>query len=175
MKEVLQTLSVIPGVRMVALISEDGVPIVSERGASFDASEDLPIDQDNELNSFTALASGWLGEIRRATARLSWSQPRRVVMRASKNDLVLLQAPGAVVLAVLERGASSEELRVPMEGVLARMQRILRGPSNEGNLDSAPKGTPQSQPPGALPGAVGPDQSGAFDTLATNGLDPTTD
>ena len=174
MKEVLQPLAMIPGVRMTALVSEDGVPIVSARGHHAQADDDLPLDLDDELNAFTALASGWLADLRRAAARLSWAAPRRVVLRASKSELVLLQAPTAVVLVVLERGVSAEELRIPMEGALARMQRLLREITEEfGPLGSA--SSPQDQPPGLLPGATGPAPPGAVDTLATNGFDPSTD
>lgn len=174
MREVLQPLAMIPGVRMTALVSEDGVPIVSARGHHAQVDDDLPLDRDDELNAFTALASGWLGDLRRAAARLSWSAPRRVVLRATKSELVLLQAPTAVVLVVLERGISAEELRIPMEGALARMQRLLREITEEfGPIGSGQ--APQEQPPGLLPGVAGPATPGAVDTLATNGFDPSTD
>ena len=148
MKAILDPLALIPGVRMTALISEDGVPIVTARGASRSAEDEDPqnIDQDDVLNSFTALAAGWLMEISRAVGQLSWSAPTRVVLRATQGEMVLQKAPGAVVLVVLERGVTAEELRVPMEGAIARMHRVLR------NLSQAPPPqTHTGQPP---PGIV---------------------
>lgn len=169
MRDVLLPLAKIPGVRMAALISEDGVPIASTRGMHATNDETMPLDRDDELNAFTALASGWHGDLRRAASRLSWNPPRRMVLRATKNELVLLQAPTAVVLVVLERGVAAEELRVPMEGALARMQRVLREMS--GDLTS----TGYEQPPGIFPGSPGPESSGASsDPLArSHGNDPT--
>ena len=157
-------LAMIPGVRIASLISEDGVPIICTRGVHAKGEDGLPIDHDDELNGFTALASGWFGDLRRAVARISWSSPRRVVLRATKGELVLLQAPTAVVLVVLERGVAAEELRVPMEGALARMHRHLREVA-------APAPIPSKQsaahPPGMTRGTSGPDPSGAdFDSLA---------
>ena len=148
MKEILDPLALIPGVRMTALISEDGVPIVTARGASRTLEDEDPqdIDHDDVLNSFTALAAGWLGEISRAVGQLSWSPPTRVVLRATQGELVLQKAPGAVVLVVLERGVTAEELRVPMEGAIARMHRVLRNISQA----RSPQ-TPANHPP---PGTV---------------------
>ncbi len=148
MKGILDPLALIPGVRMTALISEDGVPIVTARGASRTQEEGDPqnIDHDDVLNSFTALAAGWLGEISRAVGQLSWSAPSRVVLKATQGEMVLQKAPGAVVLVVLERGVTAEELRVPMEGAIARMHRVLR------NISQA--NAPQTHTNQPLPGIV---------------------
>lgn len=148
MKAILEPLALIPGVRMTALISEDGVPIATARGASRNQTDEGPenIDHDDVLNSFTALAAGWLGEISRAVAQLSWAPPSRVVLRATQGEMVLQKAPGAVVLVVLERGVTAEELRVPMEGAIARMHRVLRNISQARTAQ-----TQTNQPP---PGIV---------------------
>lgn len=125
MREVLDPLAHIPGVRLAALISPDGVPIATARAAREERAS-AGLDQDVELNGHTALAAGWLAEVSRAAQQQSWSAPTRAVLRASHGTLVLHHAPGAVVLAVLERGVPYEELLVPIEGVIARMQRVLR-------------------------------------------------
>jgi len=167
-KDILQPLAKIPGVRMAALISEDGVPIASTRGVHATLDESMPLDRDDELIAFTALASGWHADLRRAAARLSWNPPRRMILRASKNELVLLQAPTSVVLVVLERGASAEDLRVPMEGALARMQRLLREMAGDHEPDA-----PADSTPGLFPGSPGPEPSGATHVdLARNGVEP---
>ena len=125
MREVLDPLAHIPGVRLAALISPDGVPIATARAVR-DGQDPAGLDQDAALNGHTALAAGWLAEVTRAVQQQSWSAPMRAVLRASHGTLVLHHAPGAIVLAVLERGVPYEELLVPIEGVIARMQRVLR-------------------------------------------------
>jgi len=174
MKAILEPLALIPGVRMTALISEDGVPIATARGASRTQEEDegpQNIDHDDVLNSFTALAAGWLGEISRAVGQLSWAAPSRVVLRATQGEMVLQKAPGAVVLVVLERGVTAEELRVPMEGAIARMHRVLR------NISQAR--TPQTQtnqpPPGIVQAATTrPEQTATPVNPAQNPLSDST-
>lgn len=127
MREVLDPLAHIPGVRLAALMSPDGVPIAAacaDREAQ--DSTQINLDTDEELNSYTAMAAGWLSEVSRATSQLSWDAPTRAILHASRGTLILHQTPSAVVVAVLERGVPYEELRVPIEGALARMQRMLR-------------------------------------------------
>ncbi len=159
MKAILEPLAMIPGVRMTALISEDGVPIVTARGAGRSQENEDPqnIDHDDVLNSFTAMAAGWLGEISRAVGQLSWSSPTRVVLKATQGEMVLQKAPGAVVLVVLERGVTAEELRVPMEGAIARMHRVLR------NISQArtPQTTTDQPPPGIVQVATTPPATAA--------------
>jgi predicted regulator of Ras-like GTPase activity (Roadblock/LC7/MglB family) len=124
MKQVLEPLSLIPGVRMALLVSPDGVPVVV-RGRSND---ERGVDLSSESGeSLAALASGWLNGLTRAIAPQSWDVPQRVVLRAARGTLVMLAAPGAVLLVQLDRGASSEDLRLPMESAVVRMLRFLRG------------------------------------------------
>ncbi len=154
MRNVLDPLFHIPGVRLAVLMSTDGVPIASARGAAPLDEEHGEgggsLDRDEELNSFTALAGGWMTEIARSVGQLSWDAPRRVVMRATQGTLILHQAPESVVLVALERGASAEELRVPIEGALARMNRVLR---TVGQAPPTPPAPLASPPPGLDPGA----------------------
>ncbi|MDA1266772.1 MAG: roadblock/LC7 domain-containing protein [Planctomycetota bacterium] len=125
MKEVLDPLAHIPGVRLAALISADGVPIAMAQ-TERDGGSVASIDHDDELCSYTALAAGWLADVTRSALHLSWDAPQRAVLRATHGTMVLHHAPGAIVLAVLERGVPYEELRVPIEGAIVRMQRLLR-------------------------------------------------
>ena len=167
MKDILHPLAMIPGVRLASLISLDGVPITSTRGVHTTETDGLPLDKDEELNAFTALASGWLADLTRAVAKMTWDPPRRAVLRATRSEIVMLRAPAAIVLVVLERGVSAEELRVPMEGALARMERFLRGISGDPETPDAVQ--PIDQPPGLIGGNTVPDSSGAgSDSLASN-------
>lgn len=119
MKGILDPLALIPGVRLAALLSEDGVPIAVA------GEEASGLDQDLELQSTTALAAGWLTEVSRAGQQLSWNVPSRAVLRAQNGTLVLHRSRAALVLCWLERGAAYEEVRVPIDGAIARMDRSL--------------------------------------------------
>jgi predicted regulator of Ras-like GTPase activity (Roadblock/LC7/MglB family) len=123
MKQVLEPLAVIPGVRMALLVSHDGVPVVVRGRGGDDGGVDLSSESGESL---AALASGWLNGITRSLAPQSWDAPQRVVLRAARGTLIMLAAPGAVLLVQLARGARSEDLRLPMESAVARMQRVLR-------------------------------------------------
>jgi hypothetical protein len=77
------------------------------------------------------------------------------VLRAVRGTLVAMQAPGALLVVVLESGASAEELRLPMEATVGRMLRHLRTLSTARNpapaaTPSAPQGGPASK---GAPGA----------------------
>jgi predicted regulator of Ras-like GTPase activity (Roadblock/LC7/MglB family) len=122
MKRVLEPLTRIPGIRLAAVISKDGVLV-----ASYSGDEATNGGGTDEVNSFAALAAGWLGEMHRAVSPLAWDVPRRVVLRATRGALVLHQGPGSLLVVVLEHGISPEDVRVPMEGAVARMHRLLRG------------------------------------------------
>jgi len=123
MKQVLEPLARIPGVRMALLVSHDGVPVVVRGRDGDDGGVDLSAQSGESL---AALAAGWLNGLTRSLAPQSWDAPQRVVLRAARGSLIMLAAPGAVLLVQLARGARSEDLRLPMESAVARMQRVLR-------------------------------------------------
>jgi len=123
MKQVLEPLAKIPGVRMALLVSHDGVPVVVRGRDGEDGGVDLSAQSGESL---AALASGWLNGLTRSLAPQSWDAPQRVVLRAARGTLIMLAAPGAVLLVQLARGARSEDLRLPMESAVVRMQRVLR-------------------------------------------------
>jgi predicted regulator of Ras-like GTPase activity (Roadblock/LC7/MglB family) len=135
-KHILEPLARIAGVRTAALITNDGVPItVQGRAAPRGGGE------AGELDALAALAAGWIGEMNRATAPLSWDAPRHLVLRAVRGTLVAMQAPGALLVVVLDSGTSSEQLRLPMEAAVGRMLRHLRqvatkAPSSRENTET---------------------------------------
>lgn len=124
MNEVLDPLAKIPGVRLALLVTPDGVP-VCVRGEHADRSRD-GAESNDDVESLSAIAAGWLFDVARSIAPLSWQAPERAVLRASRGTLVLLAVPGAVLLVTCDRGTSPDELRLPMNGALQRMQRVLR-------------------------------------------------
>lgn len=142
MKNVLDPLARIPGVRLAALVSPDGVPIdvrssapMKNAGGGHSGAKKPEKDQDaksaadlgaEDLNALSALASSWIAEVSRAVAPLSWDVPKRLVLQAARGTLVVVQAPRALLLVVLEGGTSADELRLPMGVAIARMERHLR-------------------------------------------------
>ena len=157
MKKVLEPLTLIPGVRLAAVISPDGVPIAVLAGAGPQKSREEQDEVDviaaaEDHNAFAGFAAGWLSELAHAIGQMSWTAPRRVVLRATRGALVVHLGPVAILLVVLEHGVSAEELRVPLEGANARMQRLLRGPGDT----ASPPAAPPTQPlPGIFPAPPG--------------------
>jgi predicted regulator of Ras-like GTPase activity (Roadblock/LC7/MglB family) len=137
MKQVLEPIARTPGVRLAMLVTPDGVPITvqGERrrhpdekrtGGNERRVQNTGVDSADDVHALAALGTGWMGEVTRAVAPLSWSAPQRLVLSAARGTLIAMQAPGALLLVVLESGMRAEELRLPMEGAVARMQRHLR-------------------------------------------------
>lgn len=137
MIEVLDPMVRIPGVRLAALITLDGVPVAvrtARRGAVSGAG-DLHLEDDPD--SVCGLARSWFDDLTRTGGLLTWGSPARMVLRAARGTVVMQAAPNGVLLAVLERGASPEELRLPMEGAVARVQRVLRNMGGGAAQDAA--------------------------------------
>lgn len=148
MKHILEPLARIAGVRTAALITNDGVPItVQGRAAPRGGGE------AGELDALAALAAGWISEVNRATAPLAWDAPRHLVLRAVRGTLVAMQAPGALLVVVLESGTSAEELRLPMEAAVGRMLRHLRPSSSKSGAAAREnsESSPASEPRAPLP------------------------
>jgi predicted regulator of Ras-like GTPase activity (Roadblock/LC7/MglB family) len=164
-KQLIEPLTRIPGVRTAALLSKDGVLIAMHR--SSDASPGgakLPSrsgdaapagDASLDPNALAGLATGWISEISRAVAPLSWQPPTHIVLRAARGTMIIADAPGAVLCIVLESGMQPEELRLPMEVTVARMQRHLRdmGQRSGGTADAGAHGEPRAALPSRSPSA----------------------
>ena len=136
MRHVLEPLARIPGVRVAMLVTPDGVPIVihGERRASRRADSngtgrrrsDFGIQSTDDMQAWAALGTAWVSDVTRTIAPLSWSAPVRLVLHAARGTLITLQGPGAILLVVLDAGMSAEDLRLPMDGAVARMERKIR-------------------------------------------------
>jgi predicted regulator of Ras-like GTPase activity (Roadblock/LC7/MglB family) len=168
MNQILDPLARLPGVRTAALITEDGVPITVQGQA---AQEDPLTGNSTEQDALAALAASWVSEINRAVGTMSWDTPRHLVLRAVRGTLVAMQAPGALLVVVLESGASVEQLRLPMEGAVNRMERQMR-PSG-----SRTQGAHMESPTAPLPSGSGwqaderVPSGGADQGVATNGTE----
>ncbi len=145
MRDLLASLACVPGMRTAVLVTNDGVPVFT-RGNSF-----AEAPQSGEVESLAALAVGWMDLLGRTVAPLSWTPARRVVLNCARATLVLQQATGAVLVVVLDPGASAEDLRLPMEATIVRLERHLRalasGDRPVSLSGSAPSAGPISAPP----------------------------
>ncbi|MCB9915841.1 MAG: roadblock/LC7 domain-containing protein [Planctomycetes bacterium] len=138
MKKILDPLICVPGVRRAMLIAHDGVPILyaNSHEARGDGEEGSAWhDSADDVNAFAGLVAGWLAEVQRTVDPMSWNAPTRLVLQAARGTLVLLVCERAMLSVELERGALPEELRLPMEAALARLQRTLRR-DHRGAVDS---------------------------------------
>lgn len=134
MKHLLEPLATIPGVRTTVLMTPDGVPICVQ-GAKGQKDPETA-----EVHALAGLATGWIGEVTRAVAPLSWGAPQRYVLQAARGTLVILEAPGALLLVVLDGGLQPEDLRLPMDVAVQRIQRHVRGAGIDGGEMPEPDG-----------------------------------
>ena len=141
----LEPLAELPGVQLVMLVTHDGVPIAVP-GRKAGPSE---VVDTNQHDAFAAIAVSWIKETYAAVAPLSWDEPRRIVMRCARGVLAASQTKSAVLLVLLGRGASSDDVRLAMDGTIARIERGLRGMGREPH--ATPPASTQNHPPGPLP------------------------
>ena len=156
MIEALEPLARLPGVRLVILVSPDGVPVVVRgKAAVTDPTQERTFLEEN-TDSLSGLAAGWVHELTSSIAPLGWNAPWRVVMRAARGTLVMVNAPSSILSVVIDPGGAAEDLRLPMEGAVARMQRILRGASTRSRQAQPAPAQANHAPPQALPQPGGP-------------------
>jgi predicted regulator of Ras-like GTPase activity (Roadblock/LC7/MglB family) len=171
MKAAIAPLSAIPGVSLAMLVSEDGVPIVV-RG---DARPDRPSDRMQETriedaDALAALAAGWISDLHRAAAPISWSAPRYLVLRAARGSLLAMQVPRALLIVVIGPGMRPADYRLSMEAAVARMERGLRANAQRPIAGAA--GESSSEPAGIFPdrNAVFESEAARNDVAKKNGL-----
>jgi predicted regulator of Ras-like GTPase activity (Roadblock/LC7/MglB family) len=163
-KHILEPLTRVAGVRIAALITSDGVPITvhqaprRRRDEQSDAAPGSAAGAD-DVSELAGLATSWIGEVSRAVAPLSWDAPKELVLRAARGTLIVKQAPRALLLVM------AEELRLPMQVAVARMERHLRdidskNPSTSSDVD---------QMPGIFPAQTSPHARESGDTVQTIG------
>ncbi|MFT5051063.1 MAG: putative regulator of Ras-like GTPase activity (Roadblock/LC7/MglB family) [Chlamydiales bacterium] len=172
MKEVLEPLVRIPGVRIAAIISADGVPVALMDGQEPSTPGTDCVAAAGGEEAFAGLCAGWLAQLRQSVDPLSWDAPRRVVMRATRGAIVIHEGPGAILLVILEHGAVPEELRVPMEGAASRMLRLLRqlseAPAARRAASTQPSLGSADAPSGIFPSTGAPTTGSIHRQLAPN-------
>ena len=153
------------------MVSADGVPIASldgqsERGNGGSTTAEL--DANKDLGSLAAQVAGWVADIDRAVGQLAWSPAERLVLRASQGAILLQRGPSALLLVLLESHVSADELRVPMDGAVARMQRMLRSVGGNPTQSGG-----DLTPPGALPSSSTPaNDQGTLESKPTTDTGP---
>lgn len=144
MNEALEPLSRVPGVRLAALITPDGVPVAVP---GVDAESEGPgTGADLDVDAIAAVATQWLSEVGRTLGALTWPAPQRAVLTGARGTLVMAQSPGSVLLALCDTSIDHEELRLQMEGATARIGRSLRSLGDRAELARAPAALPNQAP-----------------------------
>jgi predicted regulator of Ras-like GTPase activity (Roadblock/LC7/MglB family) len=139
----------VPGVRRALLISRDGVPLTSL--GPQEPSAQPAADAADDEGAFAGLVAGLVAELGRAVDPLSWDRPRRIVLRAARGTLVLCLTERLSVCVELERGMAAEDVRLPLQAVLARLERATDRDRDAARPSAA---APQPEPPGLFPGAT---------------------
>ena len=171
----LEPLAELPGVELVMLVTHDGVPVAVPGRAAKDGGPEGGNLVLGKEDGIAACAAGWLTELSHAVAPLSWGDPGRVVLRCARGVLVMRRARSAVLMVLLSRGLSPEDVRLSMDGTVARIERSLRGMGRESTTAGAgsPAGESKqppihSDPPGPIPSRTDSQSTGKGETEASN-------
>lgn len=155
----LEPLTELPGVKLVMLVTADGVPIaVPGRQVSADdhGSDDPqggpdPMGGLGREDALAAVATSWTREIKHAVGQISWGEPSRIVLKGMRGTLVLQQTKNAALVVILSRGMAPEEVRLAMDGTIARIERSVSGRKRGRDSSRAPASQAQEAVPGPVP------------------------
>lgn len=190
MHDILQPLTVQPGVKLAAVISADGVPVcVLERSSiangqfvdCTNSSQPSLEGQRIDPASLVALAASWVDDVMRAGGQIAWELPKRFVLAASQGTLLVQQGPNAHVMVVIEPDFDTSAFSLPLEAAVERLHRLLRDlgrfdpDQSAAALPSAsPGGPPAAAPPSIDAYAAGSTPSAVMhdDTTAAGGSPP---
>jgi len=136
--EYLESLVRQPGIEFAMLISHDGVPIAYASGNG---------EQPHE-EGLAALTASWLNDLGFAVAPLGWHVPARAFLRGARGTLVIRRSESVCLVVRLARDTSPENLRLSMDGILARIERARTGRRNAASVQAEPAA---SEPPGPIP------------------------
>jgi predicted regulator of Ras-like GTPase activity (Roadblock/LC7/MglB family) len=160
-KEILDQLAAQVGVRLVAFVMDDGVPVLVREGAK--GGEGIA-STGGDTDALAALSAGWVLDVCSAIAPLAWDKPQRMALRGAQGTLVLRRAHTAWLLVILAEGLRVEDLVLAMDGTAARLARFVRGNSQ---TEAAARADDVGAPPPALPTArneQGEARSSSFNT-----------
>ena len=138
----LEGLARFPGVQFVLLISHDGVPIAHASAGGTGHHEE----------SLAALAASWLNDLSMAVAPLSWDTPARICLRGGRGAIVVRRSESACLVVMLGRETSPEDVRLSMDGTLARIERARHSRSASSPSSTAAQG--EAEPKSAAPAPI---------------------
>jgi hypothetical protein len=172
MRDVLDSVIGLLGVRVAAIFSNDGLALcileadaatgawldITSCAAPSDAAERDRVD----ATSIVAFAASWIDDLARTSGGVGWEFEKRFSMVASEGSLVIQLGPGANVLAVLEPEVDPRSVSLPMEVAVERLQRLLREMGRSDNVQPpAPFAGGQMESRGAVDSAASESMSGA--------------
>jgi len=163
-KNAIAPLAALPGVTLAMLVSQDGVPIVVRGDHRKDSTDTLRDAHLEDADALAGLAAGWIADLTRASAPISWNAPRYLVLRAARGSLLAMQVPRALLVVVIGSGMRPEDFRLVMESAAARVERSLRT-GGRGELVSdgraaEPTDTSNTEPVGIFPERLRTSSSG---------------
>jgi len=164
MKDAIAPLATLPGVTLAMLVSQDGVPIVVRGDHRKDSTDTFRDAHLEDADALAGLAAGWIADLTRAAAPISWNAPRYLVLRAARGSLLAMQVPRALLVVVLGSGMRPADFRLAMESAAGRVERSLRTgharqeAAGEARVDAhEPRAEPQAtntEPVGIFPGRL---------------------
>jgi predicted regulator of Ras-like GTPase activity (Roadblock/LC7/MglB family) len=164
MKAAIAPLAALPGVALAMLVSQDGVPIVLPGSHKLEETTTRsPEARFDDAEALAALAAGWISDLGRAAAPISWAPPRYLVLRAARGSLLAMQVPRALIIVVLGPGMRPADFRLPMEAAAARMERGLRAGGQRQSFAAGATADPTSEPMGIFPERQRPSGSEVLD------------
>jgi len=151
--QVLEPLAELPGVQLVMLVTQDGVPIAVPGRRATQEERDAVAETAKE-NVLAAHSVGWFREIAAAVAPLSWDEPARAILLCARGVLIVSHARNAILVVLLARGSSPEDVQIAIDGTIRRIERNTRGSAQLAEPANDPS-NPQAQPPSPLPSKNG--------------------
>ncbi len=162
MHDILQPLTVQPGVKQAAVISADGVPVCVLERSSMANGQFVDCTNSSQASlegqridpaSLVALAASWVDDVMRAGGQIAWELPKRFVLAASQGTLLVQQGPNAHVMVVIEPDCDTSAFSLPLEAAAERLHRLLRDLGRfdpDQNAAALPSAAPEA-PPMAAP------------------------
>ncbi|MCP4870679.1 MAG: hypothetical protein GY898_18415 [Proteobacteria bacterium] len=172
MRDVLDSVTTLPGVRLAAIFSNEGVPLcILEADAAAGTWADITSGsataadssgQQVDAASIVAFAASWVEDLARTCGGVGWDFEKRFSMIASEGALVVQRGPGANVLAVLDLGVDPEAVHFPLDVAVERLHRLLREMGRSEQVQPpAPFAGGQTESKGAAVSAASSEASGS--------------
>jgi|GEM_PF-6200197 len=111
----LEPLTRLFGVRFVALVTEDGVPIPVGASAS----------RAGEADRLAAVSQQFLSELVQATAPLTWGPPQWARIASERGGLALLRVRGGALMLMYGPECDPSALKLPMQAAAQRVEKSL--------------------------------------------------